>query len=172
MYKFKAKNSNRGFYKNDNCKSACNNCKICQKDTRGYADCWSSCDACNACHVDYRNTKEYDEPYEYRPWFPEFNNRGYSKQFCDNICGVRMCKRYRKRLDDFKQCRNCQQKGQCWSPYQERCIDCDYNSAIKPCEDKYGCQNPRGYEFANVPPINPMFTNCMPCWDEKIYTTL
>jgi hypothetical protein len=174
MYRFIAKEkANR---KRD-CATSCKTCKMCKKDTRDYDDCWAQCDNCNRCHADYHNSKQYNEPYEYRPWFLSVDNHSfsvvpYSKQFCDNICGVRMCKKYRKRLNDYDQCRRCQIQGMCWSPYQERCIKCDLNSAMKPCEDKYGCPNPEGYEFGNVPPINPMFTNCNACWDQTSYTTL
>ena len=178
MYKFQAKQSQRfGFYRQENCDAACENCKTCKKDTREYQDCWSSCDACNRCVADSKNSESYDDPYEYRPWFLSVDNHSYAKvpytkQFCDNICGVKMCNTFRKRHDDYTQCKRCQLKGKCWSPYQKRCIDCSHNNAFKSCERKYGCLNPRGSEFANVAPINPMLTNCMPCWNEQAYTTL
>lgn len=172
-----AKDSNRyGVIQMQNCKSACDNCKLCQSDTRDNQDCWSNCDKCNRCHIDYKNSQSYDEPYEYRPWFLSKDNHSfeilpYTKQFCDNICGVRMCKKYRKQHNNFTQCKRCQLQGKCWSPYQKRCIDCGYNRAVVKCEDKYGCSNPNGGEFSNVPPINPMFNNCTVCWDQSSYST-
>lgn len=177
MYKFMAKDSNRfGFYRQQNCKAACDNCTKCQKDTREHDQCWSSCDMCNRCNADYENSRSYDEPYEYRPWFLSQDNHSfgivpYTKQFCDNVCGVRMCKKYREQFNNYQQCKRCQLQGKCWSPYQQRCVDCGYDRAVIPCEEKYGCPNPNGFEFANVPPINPMLNECNVCWDQSKYST-
>lgn len=178
MYKFMAKDSKKyGFYRMKNCMEACDRCKMCSKDTRDHDQCWSACDNCNQCNANYHNTKLYDEPYEYRPWFLSVDNHNYgiipyAKQYCDNVCGVKMCNRYRERIDNYNHCKRCQVQGKCWSPYQSRCTDCSYAQSQKPCENKYGCLNPKGSEFANVPPIDPMFTGCMPCWNEEAYTTL
>lgn len=177
MYKFIDKDSSRfGFYREQNCKSACDNCNLCKKDTRDNSDCWNSCDMCNRCNTDYKNSQSYDEPYEYRPWFLSKDNHSfgiipYAKQFCDNVCGIKICKKYREQYANFIQCNQCQLQGKCWSPYQQRCIDCGYTRAMEPCENKYGCANPNGFEFANVPPINPMFNNCTVCWDQSNYST-
>ena len=171
MYKYQAKNApKQDFLKLKNCTEACDKCKMCRKDTREYDQCWSSCDACSGCQADEMNARVYDEPYEVRPWFLTQQNHSYAMlpytmQYCDNICGVRMCKRYRKQQDAYEQCKRCQLKQQCWSQVQEKCVDCSHTQYTKPCEQRFGCPNPNGGEFANVAPIDPMFTNCMPCWN-------
>ena len=177
MYKFlgQISGSTKENYE-DSCEAACKQCKLCSLDTREYGDCWSACDMCNRCHADYKNSQVYNEPYEYRPWFLSQDNHSYGivpypKKFCDNICGVKMCKKYKEQVNNYEHCKRCQEIGKCWSPYQQRCIDCGYNRAMKSCEDKYGCANPNGYEFANVPPINPMLNGCNVCWDQSNYST-
>lgn len=161
---------------NQKCEEACEACRLCKNDTREYDDCWKNCDRCNKCHVNYKNNQVYNEPYEYRPWFLTQANHSYSiipyaKQFCDNVCGVRTCQKYRTQLENYHQCKRCQLQGKCWSPYQQRCIDCGFDRAMKSCESKYGCANKNGFEFENVPPINPMFNNCVICWDQNKYLT-
>jgi hypothetical protein len=154
------------------CDKACNNCRLCSKDTRDNNQCWDSCDICNKCNVDYVNAQSYDEPYEYRPWFLSQDNHSfssvpYTKQYCDNLCGVKTCNIYRQQLSNYQQCKHCKLQGKCWSQDQKRCIDCDSKQFKKSCENIYGCPNPNGYEFANVAPIDPMLNGCHMCWRQK-----
>ena len=69
------------------------------------------------------------------------------------------------------QCKRCQMQGQCWSQYQDRCIECSPTQASIPCENKFGCVNPNGGEFQNTPPVDPMHSNCNPCWNSNKFTT-
>jgi len=174
MYKYISRRKNT--ITEQQCKRACSRCDLCSKDTREYDGCWNSCDECNRCSADSKNSQVYDDPYEYRPWFlsednHSFNIIPYTKQYCDNVCGVKTCKKYREQYTNYQQCKRCQLQGKCWSPYQERCIDCGYDRAMQSCENKFGCKNPNGYEFANVPPINPKFNKCQICWDQSSYMT-
>ena len=100
MKKFIAKQSPQyAQYRTDNCQSACETCKVCQKETRDWDQCWSACDSCNRCHARWVRQQSYNEPYNYR--FPFYNqtlkDTPLSGQFCDNVCGVNMCNTYRKR---------------------------------------------------------------------------
>lgn len=113
------------------CDLACNRCRICKKDTRDNNDCWNFCDACNKCNLKADRSRIYDEPYEYRPWFLSPFNHSYSfvsfsKNTCNDLCGVRMCNDYRS-----------------------------VKNSNKYCVDKNGFK---------IPPVNPKFTNCIPCW--------
>lgn len=38
--------------KQTNCMRECEKCYMCQKETRGFSDCWESCDACNRCNAE------------------------------------------------------------------------------------------------------------------------
>lgn len=174
MYKFLGQNSQRKKeYRQKNCDIACETCKMCQKDTRDFDGCWSACDACNNCHAMIKRADIYNTPYEYaHPMVSRsFDEMAYPKQFCENICHIRTCKAFNERMYNFNQCKRCQQQGKCWSPYQSRCIDCPRSQALTRCEDKYGCTNPLGYQYPTVPPINPMYTDCVPCWNQLKYTT-
>jgi hypothetical protein len=173
MYKYISKTSN---YKSDKCKIACKQCRVCKKDTREYDDCWSACDMCNRCNADSHNAKIFNDPYVYRPWFLSKDNHSFetvpiTKQYCDNLCGPVMCKKYNEQMFNYTQCLRCQEQRKCWSPYQQKCIDCGYDRSIVSCEKKYGCNNPDGPQFAKVPPINPMYNNCTVCWDQSSYLT-
>jgi len=174
MQKFLAKNSHDySVYKLKNCDIACRQCKMCKKETRNWDLCWSACDNCNKCHAWTKRQDSYDEPYNYH--FPFFQNSfatlPLAKQFCSNVCGYNTCQAYRKRYDNYVQWKRCQQKGQCWSEYQKRCTDCSPIQLLKSCEDKFGCPNSAGPQFPRGPPRDPMFTDCIPCWDETQYTT-
>jgi hypothetical protein len=94
-----------------------------------------------------------------------------SKQFCDNVCGVNMCREYRDRYEGYMQCKRCEQQSKCWSQYQNRCVECpDYTSPGR-CEEKWGSANLRGSQFGYTPPVNPMYTDCKPSWHQNTYTT-
>lgn len=156
MYKFLAltydtSRGTRGI-SDDQCARVCQECKECKSDRSqpwGWSDCWEKCDECNRCSAAAHNADSYNDPYYYRP---EWTKRtlattpALSKQFCDNICGVNMCKVYRERMDKYEECKRVN-GGQ--------------------CERKWGCPNPKGEEFGYRAPIDPMFTDCKPCWVEK-----
>lgn len=158
------------------CDQACQMCEDCQGESRGWSDCWKHCDACNRCkqrafHTDRYGWTNYQPPNEYvTP--PEKKRYPIAKQYCDNVCGVRVCRRYRERMDGYNQCKRCEQLGMCWSDYQSRCVQCPSLSyGPGHCEAKWGSPNPLGAQFAYVPPINPMNTNCKPWWNPSSYTT-
>lgn len=175
MYRYLNQLSESSQLRTENCVEKCDKCKMCKQDTRDFDDCWKDCDDCNRCHADYLNSRVYNEPYEYRPWFlTPFNHTytsvPYSKQFTDNLCGQRVGNLYRQRYNDYKQCQRCQLQGKCWSTYHQKCVDCEYERANTSCERRFGCRNVLGNRWS--PPIDPMLTQCTPCWDQNTYTTM
>lgn len=155
------------------CETACRSCNDCKPESRSWSDCWSACDECNRCLARKIRSDIYLDPYNYMPWWhnKSVSNTPIAKQFCDNICGVNMCRRYRRRKEGYEQCLRCKQRGQCWSEYQSRCVQCPESQRGRSCEMKWGCPNPFGGEFGYVGPIDPMYTECRPCWNELNYTT-
>jgi hypothetical protein len=153
------------------CSKRCNDCKMCKKDTRDFDECWKNCDDCNRCHADTRNSQVYDEPYEYRNWIitpinTSFANQPYSKQYTGNVCGVRLANDYHKRVSDYNQCKVCKRKSMCYSPYYRKCISCDPSVQALSCEQRFGC---KAGTYAYRAPIDPMFTNCVKCWNDNEY---
>lgn len=159
MYKYLAVNfdeprGTRGI-SDDQCQLVCSECKDCKQDRSkpwGWSDCWQKCDECNRCSAAAHRADSYTDPYYYRPEWAQRTLRttpALSKQFCDNICGVNMCKVYRERMDAYDACK------------QRERLNLDNQ-----CERKYGCPNPKGSEFGYRAPIDPMFTDCKPCWSK------
>lgn len=155
----------------DWCNTACQQCDDCERETRTFSECWTACDECKRCQARVHRADVYDEPYFYilQPRTLA-GTPAIAKQYCDNICGVNMCKDYRDRLEGYNQCKRCEQQGLCWSQYQNRCVQCPSNQAGG-CERKWGCPNPNGSQFGFVAPMDPMFTDCRPCWNALQYTT-
>jgi hypothetical protein len=157
----------------DWCDTACKRCTDCKSESRSWDECWSACDECNRCYARSVRADVYDDPYYYMPWWGNrsFAETPLAKQFCSNVCGVNMCRNFRKRYDGYRQCKRCQQRGQCWSEYQSRCIECPRSQRFKSCEEKWGCPNPNGTQYGYVRPMDPMYTDCKPCWNPLLYTT-
>lgn len=171
----------RGITSNS-CDEMCIECQDCKRDPRGRLTCWEKCDDCNRCAAaSYRNNatsrgwgpitgsslNEFDAPYYYvHPWGPDrtLDTTPLSKQFSAGVCGVNTARAYDERIDNYRMCKTCEIRGQCWSPYENRCIECPADSSPGRCEDKWGCPNQNGAEFGFRPPVDPMFTNCKPCW--------
>ena len=163
MQKFIATKKKNCQFNKEWCASACQKCQDCKKESRAWNSCWSACDECNKCAAKDIRTDVYNDPYNYMPLYPrKLSETPLSKQFCDNICGVNMCKRFRQRQNGYAQCKRCHAKGLCWSEYKGRCVDCLQNKTS--CEKKWGCPNQQSPEFGYVAPIDPMFTECRPCW--------
>lgn len=156
-----------------NCIKDCKKCWLCKSTRSPYDTCWSACEKCNFCNMHRKRSNLWDQPYVYsHPDAPLARSElPVGKRFCENICGYNMCKGYRDRFDNYKQCQRCQLQNKCWSEYQRRCVECEPHQYQKSCEEKMGCRSPFGKEFGFVPPIDPMFTECVPCWDEGKYTT-
>ena len=153
------------------CNTACQRCNDCKGESRGWSECWSACDECNRCNARKVRSDVYTDPSNYVLLQRKLSDMPLPKQFCDNVCGVNMCKAFRKQYDGYGQCKRCQQRGQCWSEYQGRCIECPRSQRFRSCEEKWGCPNPNGSQFGAVPPTDPMFTECRPCWNSLNYTT-
>lgn len=156
------------------CAVACGRCGDCKRGSdRSWSACWSACDACKRCAAEAHRAKAYNAPYFYMlPWQQrKLSETPYAKQFCANVCGVNMCKAYSERQYGYEQCQRCQQQSKCWSQYQQRCVPCPKSQALKSCEQKWGCPSPFGTEFGYVPPVDPMYTDCIPCWNAGAYTT-
>lgn len=158
--------------KEELCTTACERCTDCKAEKQGWqgkewSECWSACDECNRCHAREVRADQYNDPYNYMVPFVtrSLSTEPLAKQFCSNICGVNMCKAFRARYDGYSQCKRCQQQGKCWSQYQQRCVKCAQSQAYKNCEEKWGCPSPHGTQFGYVAPIDPMFTECKPCWN-------
>lgn len=142
MEKYFARQSDFQSQRMGYCRTACKQCADCKTEMRSWSDCWSACDECNRCYAEAYRSDLYTEPYYYR-----ISNRtlkttpALAKQYCDGICGVNMCNEYKQRLVGYKQCQD--------------------NTE---CKRKWGCPNPNGAEFGYVAPIDPMYTDCQPCW--------
>lgn len=139
------------------CNTACNKCVECSSEKgtsrkeypqpeRSYSDCWSWCDECTRCEAAAVSDRSYNDPYNYilQPRSLA-QTPALAKQFCDNICGVNMCKPYRQRQQGYQECKRQGAEG---------------------CEKSWGCPNPNGLQFGYVAPIDPMFTDCKPCWEK------
>lgn len=156
----------------DWCLTACQRCSDCKPESRNWSECWSACDECNRCHARTVRDDDYNDPYNYILVNRRLDNTpALAKRFCSNVCGVNMCKAYRQRYNGFTQCKRCQQQGKCWSQYQGRCVDCPREQALSSCAEKWGCPNRNGSQFGYGPPVDPMFTDCIPCWNPLTYTT-
>jgi hypothetical protein len=155
------------------CNTACDRCNDCKKESRAWDECWSACDECNRCYAKTVRADVYDDPYNYMfPWYQRtLAETPLAKQYCDNVCGVNMCRAFRQQKSGYDQCKRCQQRGLCWSQYQSRCIECPRSQRLQSCEQKWGCPNPHGSRFGYVAPTDPMYTDCKPCWNPLLYTT-
>lgn len=83
---------------------------------------------------------------------------------CVGKCGGEVCREYNERAYNYVQCMRCRGQGQCWSEPQGSCVDCQGKQPACWSQDLYGCQNPRGFMFPDVAPVNPAETNCKKCW--------
>ena len=88
---------------------------------------------------------------------------------CKNKCSTNICNDYEEKLKNFENCQKCRLENKCYSVPQNNCIDCSERDLEMPCTDGelFGCDNPNGYNLENVPPINPAFTKCQPCWENQ-----
>lgn len=97
-------------------------------------------------------------PYIY--WYP-------NPKECRDVCGNKVCDEYHEQLSNYRNCRRCQRKDppQCWDPSSQMCVECPPEQALENCASRYnyGCANPNGYQHADVPPINPLYTGCKSC---------
>jgi hypothetical protein len=171
-------------FQNKVCEAAYQHCNDCKRETRNWDECWRACDQLNRCHARSIRADVYNDPYNYvYPWSRRtLSETPLPTQFCDNICGVNMCKAYKERNNNYQECKRCEQSGgqfrsqsggqfRCWSPYHRRCVECGGTALtadsqrFKTCEEIWGCPNPNGAEFGYVAPIDPMYSDCIPCWD-------
>jgi hypothetical protein len=98
-------------------------------------------------------------PYVY--WYPR-------PGLCRDSCGDAVCNEYFKRINDWRNCRRCQNmrpNPMCWDSVKEKCVPCPRNEALGNCNlrSKFGCANPNGPQHSDVPPINPLYTGCSLC---------
>lgn len=97
-------------------------------------------------------------PYIY--WYP-------NPVECRDVCGNNVCDAYYNAMNNYRNCKRCQQKDppQCWDSTSQKCTDCPPEEALEGCQlrTRYGCANPRGFPHADVPPINPKYTGCKMC---------
>lgn len=97
MYKYIDRMRKNSHQEKEQCQSNCDKCAMCETETRDNSDCWDSCDKCNRCYAQTKVSKTYNEPYEYYLGYRN-NKIPYSKAYCNNICGVRLCNSYRELL--------------------------------------------------------------------------
>lgn len=173
MYKFLVRRECSDSAQNQKCENACVACADCKRGTRTWSDCWKQCDECNRCAAAAHRNDSYSDPYYYEnPWYQRtLATTPLSKQFCDNVCGVNMCRAYRERYEGYMQCKRCEQQSKCWSQYQNKCVECPPHTSPGRCEQKWGGHNLKGAQFGYTPPIDPMYTDCKPCWNDSKYTT-
>jgi hypothetical protein len=88
------------------------------------------------------------------------------KEKCNEVCDNRVCNEYQNRLTNYHNCLYCKNKNMCFSEPQGECIECSRIDLKKDCssQDKFGCENPRGFMYEDVPPIDPVMNNCKMCW--------
>lgn len=150
-----------------NCAGACDDCKICRSVNPFYQQCWRSCDKCRYCHLKEAKSVNRDPPYFNRhpdtpdPRFVDFS---LAKFTTTGVCGPVLYNDWVKQYNNYMQCLRCQEQDLCWSPYQQRCIECDEGNLNRTCESKFGCPNTKNPMFPPVPPINPLYTDCVRCW--------
>lgn len=112
----------------------------------------------------YKSNNYYYQIPPYPPRIYFYNN----PIECRDKCGPRACNLYHKRLNDFNNCKRCQNikspGPMCWSSRRQKCVPCPRHHALSRCEDRFGCSNPNGLPHDNVPPINPLYTGCKNCF--------
>ena len=172
------------------CQKACDDCNICLKVNSNYQSCFRECDRCKYCQFkDHNYNQDYDPPYWNR--YPELPNPilygdvlfseigskdetpigklnyAQSKFTTPNVCGPVMYKEYIDQYNNFLECKKCKKHGLCWSENMRTCIKCDPRQLERSCESRFGCRgntpnNANGY----VPPKDPLYTACIPCWKQ------
>jgi hypothetical protein len=175
------------------CKDACKDCNTCLKANLFQIDsslqqCHRECDRCKYCQFQEHNYDQtYDPPYWNR--YPELPNPilygdvlysemgskdqlaigkleyAPSKFTTSNVCGPVMYQEYIDRYNDYKQCKMCAKYSLCWSKERQDCVQCEPQQLLRTCETRFGCSgntpnNIDGY----VPPKDPLYTACIPCW--------
>lgn len=175
----------------EKCDDSCSDCSVCLKINSNYQSCNRVCDRCKYCNFRAHNYKlDFDPPYWNR--YPELPNPllygdklyseageiqtnklgklnyAHSKFTTTNVCGPVMYSEYIDRYNNFLECKRCKQRGMCWSQNRQHCVKCDNDQLQRSCESRFGCigntpNNIGGY----VPPKNPLYTACIPCWKEK-----
>lgn len=102
----------------------------------------------------YYNIPPYP-PYVY--WYP-------NPQTCADVCGNKICDKYYEQMNNYRNCKRCQLNDppQCWSSSKQQCVNCPPEQALESCSSRrrYGMPNPNGEIHADVPPQNPLYTNC------------
>jgi hypothetical protein len=88
------------------------------------------------------------------------------KKKCKDICDERVCNEYENRLSNYHNCLYCKTRNMCFSEPQGECIECSRNDLKIGCEaqDRFGCENQRGFIYEDIPPIDPVMNNCKMCW--------
>ena len=91
------------------------------------------------------------------------------KSKCREKCSSKICNDYEERLNNFSNCQKCRLENKCYSVPQGNCIKCSQRDLDTPCTDGdlFGCENPKGFQLNNVPPINPAQTKCQPSWENQ-----
>lgn len=130
------------------CKTACDKCSAGDGSKCNWSNSRSSwCDECNRCKAAATSDASYNDPYYHTIQHRTLaQTPALAKQFCDNVCGVNMGRDYRAQRDAYGMCLRVGSTG---------------------CERMYGCPNPNGRQFGYVAPIDPMYTDCKPCWVRK-----
>jgi hypothetical protein len=130
------------------CKHACSNCRLCENDLRTYNWCLADCWKCRVCK--FRNAEDFP-PY-YPPVKPLFWRPHYYMypRSCYNTCGYKTCDEFHDRLNKYQDC-----------------LDRD---SVYTCRQRWGCNNPKGFSYQNTPPLNPLYTGCVPCWKNGFIT--
>jgi hypothetical protein len=67
----------------------------------------------------------------------------YKRKTCDDYCSTDICNNYKIKLNNHKECLNCQKKFQCYNPFTNQCEFC-LSLGINQCDT----------------PINPINTLC------------
>lgn len=174
--------------KSKKCKNACDDCSICMTINNDYQLCYRECDRCRYCSFKKHNyDQEPDPPYWNR--YPELPNPilygdvlyselgskdelpigklnyAQSKFTTSNVCGPVMYQEYIDQYNNYMECKNCKRSGMCWSQNSKTCVHCDQNQLNRSCESRFGCLgNTPNNVNGHVPPKDPLYTACIPCW--------
>jgi hypothetical protein len=92
------------------------------------------------------------------------NTKGYLQK-CYQVCNKKVCDSYQNKLTNYYNCLYCKNQNKCFSKDKNKCVNCtnfDYNIQCS-SKDRFGCENPKGILYEDVPPIDPMNNKCKMC---------
>ena len=110
---------------------------------------------------------KYGNHYYQIPGYPPYIYWYPNPLKCRDTCGDRICNAYFRKINDYRNCRRCQNQKvpKCWNPVKQQCVSCPPQQALENCSSRsrFGCANPNGWQMADTSPVNPIYTGCKLC---------